>query len=406
MFNKINIGLNTRIKLSDLFFFVSYTIYILMTFLINSMFSRYFLGVYDLVQMFCVVLLVFKEMAVKKMNKKSIFSFFIITIFIVLIWNIYSSIVIDKILWILIFLFCARNVNFNSISNVTVYLSLIMFLVIYFSAKTGIIMNIINDSGRFRDYMGFSNVFLSSSIIFNVSLLLVLQKKEKIKISMITLLFFVNCWVYVNTGNRLIFLTSIILILGSVFLKKYTCIQESKIVWLVCSFSFVICCMLSITISLLYNSNNKIMRDMNAFLGNRLAYGKESLMRYGVNLWGQNITWIGNGIDSYGVTNNTGQNYNYVDSIYIQLLQKYGVVLTIFFIILITYFLLMCYKMHNIYILFAFCIISVHGLIDDTVLLLPYNTIWLVIGNVLIENGKYIKQYKKRTIGIIRRKYL
>lgn len=69
---------------------------------------------------------------------------------------------------------------------------------------------------------------------------------------------------------------------------------------------------------LVYNSSSAMWQAVDQFLTGRLALGDAAIQTYGINLFGHDITWIGNGIFPSDAA------YNYVDCSYIQLMLSYG----------------------------------------------------------------------------------
>ena len=126
------------------------------------------------------------------------------------------------------------------------------------------------------------------------------------------------------------------------------------------------------------------MSRINSLLGNRLYDGNKSYVLYGISALGKHIEWLGNGLDPNGKAV-TGQ-YLYVDNLYLQVSQKYGLLLTILALAAITIALYVCWRQKDYVMLFIFGTIAVHAVIDDLVLHLWYNTFWFVVGQIVFVN--------------------
>ena len=70
-------------------------------------------------------------------------------------------------------------------------------------------------------------------------------------------------------------------------------------------------------------------------LVNRIYFKNKSLQLYGFGLFGRQVEWTGNGLTTEGVK--IYQTYLYVDNLYMQILQKYGLLILILMIILLTF---------------------------------------------------------------------
>ena len=103
---------------------------------------------------------------------------------------------------------------------------------------------------------------------------------------------------------------------------------------------------------------------------------------YGVSLFGSgNIEWVGAGLDAYG--NQSTETYFYVDNLYIQVLQRYGIIFMIIFLTLTTALMIQCYRKNENILVILLAIIAVHGLIDDLIMYLQMNTFWILFGPVI-----------------------
>jgi len=156
-------------------------------------------------------------------------------------------------------------------------------------------------------------------------------------------------------------------------------------------FSYLICSGFFYGLTVTFSRNVLWMKNLNDFLGNRLNLGQYSLLEYGISAWGKQIAWVGNGLDVYG--NRATGSYLWVDCLYVQVLQRYGVIFLIIFLLVMTITMWVCYQKKNYMLLILLSLIAVHCMIDDLQLYLHYNTFWFAIGSLLLgrSNKKYIK---------------
>ena len=145
------------------------------------------------------------------------------------------------------------------------------------------------------------------------------------------------------------------------------------------------------------------MQELNAFLSNRLRHGQNSFMMYGVSLFGLgNIEWVGAGLDVYG--RQSTETYFYVDNLYIQVLQRYGIIFMAIFLALTTALMIQCYKKKENLLVILLAIIAFHGLIDDGIMYLQMNTFWLLFGPAVFGyiRSRSVVREKNRHAGMRR----
>ena len=140
-------------------------------------------------------------------------------------------------------------------------------------------------------------------------------------------------------------------------------------------------------------------RALNNFLADRLRYSRNSLLKYGVHLFGQQISWSGMGLSQNGVRTleNIWVGYDWVDNAYIQLFQLYGIVVAGTFIVMVTIAICHMIKKRQYYLSFIAMLYAIYGLIDTACLSLIYNMTWLAIfgASIRIYNEN---DYKPSTV--------
>ena len=288
----------------------------------------------------------------------------------------------------------SRHAKFDKIAKITVIIEVFVLSLTIVLAKIGIIENYINYEYRVREYLGFLYALFPSMILFNITCLVIYLNREKnIKkiIYKVILLLVANVFVYKLTGSRLSFACSIFLLICFCLFKTIPNLLEKisnwKIYKVLSSYSFIICCILSILIMLVYNPEVTWMNKLSEILGNRIYLMRTSFDRYGFKLFGiKDIAWVGSGLNKYGKLN-LGE-YLYVDNLYINILQKFGLFFLIVMLILITVTLLKCHDEKKYLIIFILFLISLRCLIDDLQLHLYYNTFLFIIPKMLMDGDE------------------
>lgn len=379
---------------SEKIFCFSYSIY-----LIFSLFSKTFLfqyynvNVYRLIKVSYIALLFYIEYRDKKFNKNRIIGIILCLLLYLNTSNIGG--VLSDSLSILI-LYSSRHAKFDKIAKITVIIEISVLSLTIVLAKIGIIENYIYYGDRVREYLGFLYALFPSMILFNITCLVIYLNREKnIKkiIYKVILLFVANVFVYKLTNSRLSFACSIFLLICFCLFKTIPNLLEKisnwKIYKVLSCYSFIICCVLSILIMLVYNPGLTWMNKLSEILDNRIYLMRTSFDRYGFKLFGiKDIAWVGNGLNKYGQLN-PGE-YLWVDNLYINILQKFGLFFLIVMLILITVTLLKCHNEKKHLIIFILFLISLRCLIDDLQLHLYYNTFLFIVPKMLMNGDENI----------------
>jgi hypothetical protein len=363
-----------KIKFSDILFFTAYGIYLLVSILNISFFQIYINSITKIVYILCICILTFRELLYKKIKINDIFLWIIIILtFLVLIHG-------NGSLFVMFFLlYSARNIKFEKIAKFTLIESAILLAAIILSAKFGLILNYVStNGGRIRKYLGFRYALFPQMLIFNITALDLYLHRNKASLIRCFFWIIINYWLYCNTNARLSYYLAVILIIIMFILSRFpNLLKKRKFLCIGISTSFVVCSIFSLFIIYNYDSSNATMRKINETFGNRLYLCNISLAEYPINLFGHDTEYIGNGLDMYG--NQNSGTYFYVDNLYLNILEKYGLIFTILFIILLTNSMFKAWKDEDYYFLLILAIFALHGIIDDLAIYLYYNTFWFIV---------------------------
>lgn len=391
---------NIKIKIQkyngeELFYFFSYSLIMIFSIWDIAFLNKYLpYTLLELVSLTCIEILVIKELLISKMNFKALIAIVICTFLAILVMKNSSGFLQSTVAFSLFFIYAGRNINFHKIAIHTIILNFILLFMIVILSKTGIILNYIScDDGRKREFLGFLYTLYPATIAFNITALYIYIKKRSLSFGSLLFLCLFNLWFFFKTDARLIFASSIIIILFAIIMKIIKNHEKIRCFFAPMIFAFPVCFFLSIYLTLSYSSAKKWMYELNIFLSHRLSLGRASLIGYGYKIFGQKINWIGMSVNSNGQRNTSV--YNYVDSLYIQILQRYGVIFTVLFLGLMTMVCFMCFKRKNYYLLFILFILAIHGIIDDLILYMYFNTFWFAIGNEIMNNFQIENNIKR-----------
>lgn len=379
-----------KLKNSEKLFFVAYTIYLIIFLLSHTFYWKYFPEKTDrYVLLLCVMFLATSEIvSARKINFRTMLGLIICLMLFIITYSTNGNAVAGMI----VFIYCARNIPFDKISKCTVWITSIMVAFIVISSWIGIIDNHVEYSGgRIRQYLGFRYSLYSSALIYNITLLVVYSKNIYIKYKDIVILFLLNYFFFYFTNSRLSFILAIVaLVVAIVYKRAYERLHKMQFIYKIQVFSYLICAIVFYGLTVTYSSQIYWKKAINEFLGNRLLLGKTSLLQYGISLFGQQIPWVGNGLDVDG--KRTMGSYLWVDCLYIQVLQRYGVVFLILFLLVLTLAMYNCYKQKKYFLMMMLSLVALHCMIDDLQLYLQYNTFWFAIGTVLLSSVSRRKQ--------------
>ena len=128
-------------KGQDIVFWISYALFLIFGILSTSFYYKYFIGTpYSMIKYFCIGLLFFRELSI---GKYSIQSFLTGLMFVALVLITRSQASVSTVAFILIYIFCARNVEFEDIAWFSIWISSITMVFIIVSAQLGIIQDYI-----------------------------------------------------------------------------------------------------------------------------------------------------------------------------------------------------------------------------------------------------------------------
>lgn len=368
-----------KIKNSELLFFLAYGLFLVAGILSTSFYYKYYSGTPHKVMIVGVLLLlVCKELCENRMTRKSLLNLAVGAGLFFLVNNVGSVSV--AVMFILIW--SARKIDFKGIARFTLVISSVLFIFIVFSSYLDIIENVvITRGGRTRYYLGFRYALYGPAVLYNITILYLYIKNTKIKWTDILILLAINYWIYVQTNSRLSFYLAVFAIVSCTILKYFPNILENKRILcfgMICS--FWICMLVSIGLTVFYDSSVPWMDSLNTFVGGRLRLGRNSILEYGMTIFGQRVSWYGWGLDVNGeVSSLSLTNYNYVDCGYLNVLQHYGVLVLVICLTALTVALVRCYRKKNYYLLILLTFVAFHAMIDDLIIYLFYNSLWFVV---------------------------
>lgn len=396
---KITISKNN--SFSELLFFLSYILIVVTSVLSMTFFGRYLPNSMMKIVAVLSIFMIFAGELQKKVNIKQLIFVAFATAAIYITMRNTDGFFHGSLIFTVLLVYSGRDVDFRKIAQVSLYVHIFVLGFVIISAQTGVITNYqVNTEMRRREFLGFLYALYPATIMLNIVALEIYLQKQKINFLQIALLAAASFWIYAKTDARLAFYSNCLLLVYAVVMKKFGKIMEKmRGLYAFMVPSFLICFAISVGFSYAYKPRIKWISQINSFLSNRLQLGRNSLITYGVSLFGKKISWIGNSVNAYGYAST--KEYNYVDSMYIQILQRYGIIFTVVLLLMLTYICYRCYKKKDYYLLTILFSLAVHAIIDDLVFHPFFNSFWLIIGGELLQERR--KNYAVNTETKIKR---
>ena len=216
---EIQVHMVRRIPLRELPFLVSFGIYMFFGILTQTMYYQYFSGSrYRLILGGCVLILAFQELIFSRdwlrLPVREIGGGLLCLLAAAYTWKIADGNMLQQsVAFLFLYLFCARNVDYLHIAEVSRIVSWIVLVLVVVSAKLGVIENFyLEINGRTRQCLGFRYTLLPPAILCNILMLTILIRKESIWISELVLFLVLSLWMYVVTQSRLSVLMNLVLL--------------------------------------------------------------------------------------------------------------------------------------------------------------------------------------------------
>ena len=373
---------------------VALGIFLTVSILNVTFYARYMPGtVYKLAIAFSIFLLFVKEMFKRKYDYRALIGLFatILIYFIVGKMTALGSEVPVSIL----FIYALRDVPFKKVAQTSLVVSTCLLFFIIVSAKVGIITNYIEVSGsRVRSYLGFRYALFPSMLLMDIVAIVFYLKQNKIQYWKWLLLSLSVYWVYDQTDSRLTFFSSCILLACSLLIKWFPeLLSKLGYVFKAFKLTFIVNAIISFWVSFTYlNSGYSFINDLlfkvNHMLGGRIYLANKSLNLYGFGLLGQPVEWYGNGLTVEGIRNYQTY-YLYVDNLYVQVLQRFGLLILGLMLSVLTLTLSKVIKSRQWVLAFILIMMSFHSMIDDLNFYLHNNIFWILVGALIYPDYQF-----------------
>lgn len=286
----------------------------------------------------------------------------------------------DELVWILIYIITAKNVEPESIARTIYAICGVGTCVIVLSALIGVVPNnyelAINSAGKVtvRMYMGFihCNVFGSFlSTIFLCHFFIRFNRLNKFDYLFGSLLTATCAFVAYSRTNAIIMLIALLSI------KYYAVPEKSRLK--IALFIMTFFAVASVVLSVNYNSSNGFMVELNTMLTGRLSAAKSAYDQYGFSIMGQNFQTIFK--TSTVAFGKAGMQQQVIDNAFMHMLVHYGILPTA--LLMWYYFsnVIWLYKRQRMDVLFVVLLSFIQGITEGTIYS-SYNAVLFILATM------------------------
>ena len=284
-------------------------------------------------------------------------------------------------------IFAARDMDYKKIFRCAIVTTIVGIFVIYYASMQGFITyGTWMEGTTVRHAFGFIYPLVIPAYLLNIGMMTFAVREEKIAWwQIVVLLIFTEltyrwCKADLSSGLMAVLLVAMLVVRARPEIInsehpfwRYT---DRLAVWI-----FPLAILVSVVLAHFYNYDNSWMRLLNETTRGRLSLPHAALQKYGVKLWGQQMWFVGAGLDNFG--NEISGAYDYVDNVYINLLIRYGIVFVVISVLLLVLTMEYCRLRHMRIILWLFCLMAVHGLLEDKMQTVYFNSLLLLVGQAV-----------------------
>lgn len=375
----INSSYEFKCNLSEIFFLGIFAVWLILTYSWTTMahipWPPFF---YFCVQIGIGLVVLFRYMVMRTSDiKKILFILLVIGSFIIA--RRYSG--VDALLETGFLIAGANDIDYRKILKVYLIVEIPMTICTMIAGYTGVITNLVYHRGE-QVRMSFGFIYptdFAAGIVFLVTAWVVLRQTRctwvEIGLMIISVVLFEK---YCDVRNSEIVM--MILIICVVYLKirnklaakkgkEYTPSLLLKILCLVAPYGLA---GFMILVSRFYRPDIEWMAKLNTLFSTRLSLGKEVFDRYDIQICGQDIPMRG-----YGGSTEVVADYFFIDSSYVNILMRLGLVAFILVMLIIS--IIMIKNLNHPYMLMAMAIVCIHSVMEhhmfevyyDVFLMLP-----------------------------------
>ena len=373
----------------EIIYLILLAFFVGMRFLLSTMFTiywpKYF---YRTLTVIGVVLVLMHLMLSKDIKKKEILAMLVVT-FVFMMSHYVSR--YDFLVDLLILLLGAYRVNFRNILKTYIAVWSVLLVVTIIGAMLGFAKNLIYFQGDNGEHMRMTlGICYPTDLAAYVAFLMITYvcvRNYCITYLEIFIMGILSAATFYITYAKTNFILMMLIIVSCIILKiiKASSILEKKMSKIFMVGLQTFSCIFIWCLSGLFDCKNNVWLIIDKILSGRLALGKEALCLYPPKAFGQ---WIYE--HGFGGDMSNPDYYFFIDSSYLSIGIKYGIVFLILIIVMNSIYVIKCFKEKNIYWITMLSIIALQGFTEHHLIQYWYNPflIFLLSGNCKMKKEK------------------
>lgn len=296
------------------------------------------------------------------------------------------------------FVFAAKCISYQKILRFYFVVVSSVILTMIFGAMTGCIQDLIYvENNTFKHAFGFVYTTNFAAQIFFLTITYLAWKEKVPSYLFNVILLGLAVVLYRYTGARNSSGCMVLLVLGGLYVKysdkeilnsriegKWRKIRLKVIQFIDSCLTVVlpVAAFVSLGLTLLYSWDNPIMNRIDRISSGRLQLGKAAIEKYGISLWGTPFKMI-------GLARNyvTRTDYNFVDSSYVMICVRYGVVLFLLMILGFVWLAIKAKRAQKRYLVVLLAVMALQSVIEHHLITVYYNSLVLIIFSDIINTN-------------------
>lgn len=381
----------------EIIYLILLAFFVGMRFLLSTMFTiywpKYF---YRTLTVIGVVLVLLHLMMAKDISKKEIAAMLVVT-FVFMMSHYVSR--YDFLVDLLILILGAYRVNFRNILKTYIAVWSVLLVVTIIGAMTGLAENLVYYQGeggeRVRMALGICYPTDLAAYVVFLMFAYVCVRDEYITYLEICVMAALAGAVYYITDARTDFIVMEMTAFATLFIKKisqkHKYILENKIIKIMYYIIPVMVCTISWWITAIFTYENAFLTKLNdGFISNRLSMGKQAIDDYGITLFGKYVIEMG-----YGGSTDVNKPYFFIDSSYISIGIKYGIIMLILFMIFTLYSIKKVMKKQKYLWIIMLIMVSLQSFMEHHMIQYWYNVYILLIFAEVNKSESYKDDQEK-----------
>lgn len=381
----------------EIIYLILLAFFVGMRFLLSTMFTiywpKYF---YRTLTVIGVVLVLLHLMMAKDISKKEIAAMLVVT-FVFMMSHYVSG--YDFLVDLLILILGAYRVNFRNILKTYIAVWSVLLVVTIIGAMTGLAENLVYYQGeggeRVRMALGICYPTDLAAYVAFLMFAYVCVRDEYITYLEICVMAALAGAVYYITDARTDFIVMEMTAFATLFIKKisqkHKYILENKIIKIMYYIIPVMVCTISWGITAIFTYENAFLTKLNdGFISNRLSMGKQAIDDYGITLFGKYVIEMG-----YGGSTDVNKPYFFIDSSYISIGIKYGIIMLILFMIFTLYSIKKVMKKQKYLWIIMLMMVSLQSFMEHHMIQYWYNVYILLIFAEVNKSESYKDDQEK-----------